>query len=305
MKRLIIAAALASAVPASPAFADVPYAVTPSGRTEAIFDMGVTDASDRIANGCADMGWTLINSTSTMVQCEAKLSTMQGLLSALLIGNQYSTPPKNYIRFNIAGLNGSSRVQATGWIETQMAFGQTRTEEMDGAHYHNNVMELFSALGGRFPGGTTFPNHAYLGASFQETNGNGLIVTEVEPQSPAGLGGIVAGDRIVRISKEKIKTSANLLDGLRKAVKNPSYDVEIMRGDSKQTMTLARDYRMVVVEPDPSTLPQLAVEEPMPTQQVLPLSAADELAKFAKLRDDGIISESEFETQKVRLLTGG
>ena len=33
-----------------------------------------------------------------------------------------------------------------------------------------------------------------------------------------------------------------------------------------------------------------------------PSSAADELAKFAKLRDDGVISNEEFEAKKAQLL---
>ena len=40
-----------------------------------------------------------------------------------------------------------------------------------------------------------------------------------------------------------------------------------------------------------------------PNQQVAaPVSEADELAKFAKLRDDGIISPDEFEAKKKAIL---
>ena len=35
-----------------------------------------------------------------------------------------------------------------------------------------------------------------------------------------------------------------------------------------------------------------------------PASVADELAKLDRLRDDGTISEQEFQTQKARLLGG-
>lgn len=40
------------------------------------------------------------------------------------------------------------------------------------------------------------------------------------------------------------------------------------------------------------------------TQQAAPASVADELAKLASLRDQGALTETEFEQQKVRLLKG-
>lgn len=303
MRKLILAP-LALAATATPAMADVPYAVTPSGRTEALFDLPVTATSDKIANGCADNGWQLISSTSTMVVCQMPVSTMQGILAALTMGNQYSTPPKSLIRFNIAGLSGGSRVQATGWMETQMAFGQTRTEEMNGAHYHNNVMALMTNLDGRFPPGTTFPNHAYFGTQFENAPNNaGVMITSVEDGSPAARAGIQSGDLLTKISKERIKHGGNLLDGMRHAVKADTFDVELVRAGSKMKLSLPREYRAEITG---QAMPELAPEPRTagPASAIVPLSPADELAKFAKLKADGVISEQEFVAQKKRLLGG-
>ena len=295
-------AALAIAVPAaSPALADEPYAVTPSGRTEAIFDLPVTATSDKIANGCADMGWSLINSTETLVVCEAKMSTMQSVLAALAMGNRYSTPPKQYLRFNIAGLGRSSRVQATGWMETQMAFGQVRTEEMTAANYHNNVMDLFQALGGRLPPGTVFPNHAYFGAGWEATaENNGVRVTEVVDSSPASAAGLQPGDVLTRLAKERIKTHGDILDGLRKAAKAETYEVEVQRAGKPIKLSFNRAYRAEVTGP---ALADLSPEAPASaTPAVMALSPADELAKFAKLHQDGVLSDEEFAATKAKLL---
>lgn len=301
MKKIIFAVGLATV--ASPALSDEPYALTPSGLTEAILDMPVVDASDRVANGCFDMGWTMVSSSNTTVVCEAQMGTLQSALSQLFLGNAYSTPPKQFIRFNLAGLGGSTRVQATGWIETQMAFGQTRTEEMSSSHYHNNVMSLFSALSGRYPPGTTFPNHAHLGASFEETGGEGLRITELAAGSPGEAAGLEVGDVITRLARERIKTGADILDGMRKAVKKPTYEIELNRGGEEKKIEVARAYRTAVVAPDPADLPQPKPEQaPSIAQTVTPLSAADELAKFATLKDQGVITEEEFEQQKARLL---
>lgn len=302
-RHIFLAVTLAAAIPAAPAYADVPYAVTPSGRTEAIFDLAVVDTSDRIANGCANVGWTLVNSTPTMVVCQIQMSTMQSVLTALAIGNSYSTPPKHYLRFNIAGLNQRSRVQATGWIETQMAFGQTRTGEMTAAHYHNNVMGFFQGLGGHLPPGTSFPNHAYIGSNFEATSNNqGVRVAAIEPESPAQKAGLQPGDILVRLAKEKIKSGDDILDGLRKASKDPSYEVEILRNGKTVKVAMGREYRRPISEADLPELP--APPQPQQLQAVAALSQADELAKFAKLRDDGVISSEEFEKMKAKILGG-
>ena len=68
---------------ATPALADEPFAVTPSGATEAYFDMGITETSDMLANKCVDLGWTMLSSTDTTVVCEVPVSFGNRLLSAL------------------------------------------------------------------------------------------------------------------------------------------------------------------------------------------------------------------------------
>lgn len=302
MRHVVWAIAAAVACGATSARADEPYAVTPSGRTEAVFDLAVVATSDRIANGCGDLGWTLVSSTSTMVVCEAQMNTLQSVLATLAIGNQYSTPPKQYLRFNIAGLQSGSRVQATGWIETQMAFGQVRSEEMSSSNYHNNVMDFFRAVGGQFPAGTTFPNHAYFGSAFEPAEeSKGLRLTEIEANSPADLGGLQRGDVLTRLARERIKSSGDLLDGLRKAAKEPQYEVEIERNGQPMKVTLSRVFRPAAEGPILADAP--ADPGPALVQSVAAPSVADELAKFAKLRDDGIITADEFEAQKAKLLS--
>lgn len=300
MKKYVVAAAVVCV--AAPALADEPYAVTPSGLTEAFLDIGVTDASDKVANGCFDLGWTMVSSNSTTVVCEAKMNTLQSALTQAFLGNAYSTPPKQYIRFNLAGVGRSTRVQATGWVETQMAFGQTRSEEMTSSHYHNNVMGLFRSIGGRFPPGTVFPNHAYFGSGFDETGGQGLRIREIAEGSPADRAGLQEGDIITRLARERIKTYNDLLDGLHKASRNDSYEVEIVRAGEKIKIPMQREFALAVSEPDLSHLPDPdQTNAPIVAAQA-PLSIADELAKFAKLRDDGIITEEEFAEQKAILL---
>ncbi|WP_146027640.1 SHOCT domain-containing protein, partial [Stenotrophomonas bentonitica] len=69
-------------------------------------------------------------------------------------------------------------------------------------------------------------------------------------------------------------------------------------GDSL-TFTVERDYR-------PTTTQVVnAVEEPAdaPVPIAKPLSVADELAKLLKLKEQGVLTQAEFDAQKSKLLS--
>lgn len=301
MRSFTIAAAAAMVV-ATPALADEPYAVTPSGGTEAFYAMGVTDASDMLANRCLDAGWQMVSSTDTVVVCEVPMSFGSQLLSAL-VAPRYSTPPRQYIRFNLAGIEGNTRVQASSWQETQTAFGQNQRTDLASDNYHNTVMTFFEGTGGAFPQGTIFPNHAQGGFRYEavETPDKGLRLTELTEGGAFDEAGLRVGDLVLRIAGERTKDYTDILDALHRAAKEPTYPVEFLRAGSKQKLDVARTYR-----PEITTRlePMMAKAEATGgnTTIVQAASVADELAKFAKLRDDGIISEEEFEAQKAKLL---
>lgn len=301
--RLFLLTAALSLLP-SKLLADEPYALTPSGATEDLFDLPVTDTSDAIVNGCIDAGQTVISSTSTVVVCEFYFRTTESVLGALLLGNSYSTPPRSFVRFNAAELQGSTRVTANAWLETQMAFGQVRKQDLGSNHFHNDVMAFLAVAGGRFPEGTEYPNHALIGLQWNvvEKPQKGLQVTEVIDGSAAFEGGLQVGDVVTRIARERTKDGSDVLDGLHKAIKKETYEVEFYRDGDKMSAELPRRFRETEVAPEPQFVEVIEEPEPTVTQVIAPISIADELTKFAQLRDDGIISEEEFEAQKAKLL---
>jgi hypothetical protein len=166
MQRITAMIVCAAAVSATPAMADEPYAVPPSGMTETYFPMRVVDASDHLANKCLDAGWTMVSSTETVVVCEVLMSFGSRLLSALA-APRYATPPRQYFRFNLAGMRGNTRVQATAWQETQTAFGQNQRTDLVSDNNHNSVMNFFETVDGIYPPGTQFPNHARAGFGYE------------------------------------------------------------------------------------------------------------------------------------------
>lgn len=297
-----IAVAIALLVASAPASADEYFAVTPSGATEVLFPDTADKTVGVLTSRCIDARWTVISSSNTEVVCEAPMNFGQTLLGQLAMGNSYSTPPRRFFRFNLANLNGVSRVQASGWMELQMAFGQIRRTDFTGPEFHNSIIGFLASAGGQLPVGTTFPNHVLLGidgALSKIGKEGGFAVTKVVEEYPAAKGGVKVGDRIVKIAGKKFKSDDEYLDATAKAAKTPTYQIEVIRDSKITKLTLERDFRPSVSEPimpkpQPVVEPQIAYAPPM--------SVADELAKLVKLKADGILSDDEFQAQKAKLL---
>ncbi len=125
---------------------------TASGKAEAIFaNKTPQDVSGLIASRCADRGLSITESTSSLVICEGKLNFGQSFVTQLALGNEYSTPPQMFVRFNLFAVGSDSRVQATQWVETTMAFGQRRTMEITNRRSLRGIEDMLVSLGGKEP----------------------------------------------------------------------------------------------------------------------------------------------------------
>lgn len=108
-------AALAAALfVSSSAVADEFFAVTPSGATEMLFAELLNEVVGKLSTKCIDAGWSVTSSTTSEVVCKAPLNFGQSMVGRLLMGNSYSTPPRRFFKYNVATVNGVSRVQASG-----------------------------------------------------------------------------------------------------------------------------------------------------------------------------------------------
>lgn len=281
--------------------ADEFFAVTPSGAAEVLFPDLPEIVVGALTSKCIDVRWTVISSSPTEVVCEAPMNFGQTLLGQLAMGNSYSTPPRRFFRFNLAKLNGISRVQASGWMELQMAFGQMRRTDFTGPEFHNSILGFLSAAGGKLPVGTTFPNHVLMGVDGAlSMNGKegGFDVTKIFPDMPAAKGGVAVGDRIVKIAGKRFKSDDDYLDATAKAARSPTYEIEAIRAGKVIKLKMERAFRPSYTEETvPNTQPSSVA-----AVSSAPVSIADELAKLAKLKSDGILSEEEFQSQKLKLL---
>ena len=123
-------AALAAACAATPVHTAA--VSTESGRPDAIFlNTSSADAIGLLSSACMDAGLRVVSSNELSVTCEAEMGATQSVLTQVAIGNSYSTPPRQFIRLTTAQISDDVRVQASSWVETQMAFGQIRREPTD------------------------------------------------------------------------------------------------------------------------------------------------------------------------------
>ena len=285
----------------SPAFANKPFAVTPSGKPEMNFSGSAVETSSALANKCMDASWSVVKSSPQEVVCEAPLTAGRSMVTQMLLGNSYSTPPRRFFRFNIAESGGISRVQSSGWVETQMPFGQVQRVDFDNAEFHNSIMSFLGSAGGKPPIGTTFPNHVVMGVevdNVQNGKSRALRVKNVMPNLPAERAGILAGDLIVKIAGRDFKNDGEYFEAIEKAAKSTTFKMDIVRNTEKLSVTLDREFR-------PGTT-DTAIAKMAPTppdQPSRPNSVADELSKLLMLKQQGALTEAEFEAQKTKLLS--
>ncbi|WP_245648797.1 PDZ domain-containing protein [Sphingomonas sanxanigenens] len=304
MRKFLIATAFAAALTSVPARADEFFAVTPSGATEMIFAEPPSEVVGKLSAKCIDMGWSIASSTANDVICEAPMNFGQSLMGQLLMGNSYSTPPRRFFKYSVASVNNVSRVQASGWMELQMAFGQMRRTDFAGAPFHNSAMNILGSMGGKPPVGTTFPNHVVLGLQLDPV-ANGkytqMRVTSVTDDSAAAKAGVQVGDVINSIAQKRFKDGDDLLDATAKAAKTPVYQIEVMRAGKAVKLDVARVFRAAYTETvTPAVVAPMAVSI---VNAASTLSVADEIEKLAKLKDSGLITQTEFDQQKAKLLS--
>ena len=111
------------------------------------FPKAVSNVSERIAGLCFDRNSTVIEQTPTHVLCSRSIDGLQSAVAQVLIGNSYSTPLVLKFRFAIVRSEQYTRVQASQWIETQMAFGQIRAVPLDGRKHVENILGLLEGIG--------------------------------------------------------------------------------------------------------------------------------------------------------------
>jgi len=137
---------------AAMALASIPSMAAAKPPVIAYFDMPSEDVVSRLARACVDREVMVTQQSTTTVQCEQEVSGFKGMLAQVLIGNSYSTTPNQVIRFSISKSETFTIVQASAWMETQMAFGQVRRAPLDSKKNRRGIFDYL-----RSAGGTSYP----------------------------------------------------------------------------------------------------------------------------------------------------
>lgn len=123
---------------------------TSSGYPEGVFLNSNVDAvRSKIIDGCSSKGNLVQEATGNQVICGKTLEGGEAVLGRLIVGNSYSTTPENKVRFIIYQLGADVKVTAQQWLESQMAFGQTRKEELNDNKQKNRIQQFLFSLGAK------------------------------------------------------------------------------------------------------------------------------------------------------------
>ncbi len=210
-----VAAAVAVCL-AQPTSAREKDAVTPSGRAEMVFAYTpISDAVTAVGSKCMDRGWMITQQTSNQVVCEIPLGMWQSAFTQLLIGNQYSSDPKSFVRVSLAQTGEHTRVQTQVWAETQMAFGQMQHHQYQDDGTYNNMLGFLAEAGAQMPVGTTFPSTPHLGIDGENTTWQdgrrtqfGYRVTRIHPNTFAQTAGFQVGDVVGKVNNRTMRDQA-------------------------------------------------------------------------------------------------
>lgn len=128
-----------------------------------------------IVNMCAEHEAVVTEQDAYHVICSRQDNSLKGSLAQALIGNSYSTTPELKVRLSLVRQGANTKVIASQWIETVMAFGQVRTSPVTGVKQTAALRDALRSAGGDEVAPST-------GAAF--TKDNPLIIQTPAPLAP-------------------------------------------------------------------------------------------------------------------------
>ena len=134
------ALALAMVVAAAPAAAQ-------EGPVVVWFDQPAPEVSDKLALLCSNRQATVVEQDDRHVLCQREVTGARGILGQALLGNSASTSPQLMVRFSILRDGKASRVQASQYVELQMAGGQTRRTDLKDRKQRVQLEETLIGVG--------------------------------------------------------------------------------------------------------------------------------------------------------------
>lgn len=111
------------------------------------FQEAPADVSGRIASACAERGMLVVSATPNQVRCEVQMDAGAQVVAQMLVGNSYSTTPRNIVQFTLFQSGAQTGVQVIQWIESTTAFGQTNQEIVTNADSRARLRQFLLGIG--------------------------------------------------------------------------------------------------------------------------------------------------------------
>lgn len=101
------------------------------------------DAKNKLIDLCLNRGLQIQELGSQTLICWKNIEGTRGIITQLIVGNSYSTPPIQKMQFSLTKKGKDVKIEGTRlWIETQMAFGQIRQQDQDSLELQNMLNYL-------------------------------------------------------------------------------------------------------------------------------------------------------------------
>jgi len=99
-----------------------------SGQPEMTFENSrIKEVKNHVIDECLNKNMEFDVGSERSLICWGPLRGPGAVATQLIIGNSYSTAPVGKISFAFTQRQDDVQVKASSWVETQMAFGQTRS----------------------------------------------------------------------------------------------------------------------------------------------------------------------------------
>jgi len=121
---------------------------TSSRHPEGLFrNADIENVRNKIIEACSLKGVMILEASDNQVVCGKELSGWNAVLARMAVGNSYSSTPQQKVRFVLYQSGVDTKVVAYQWLETQMAFGQVRKQELNSNNQSNDIQKLLFSLG--------------------------------------------------------------------------------------------------------------------------------------------------------------
>ncbi len=120
---------------------------SPSGMpTVTLTNISVSKAKSKVIDSCIESGFKIKEQNNSVV-CWNKMEGLEGAFAKMLVGNSYSTDPTANRQIVLTQKGKNVRlVGSRMWMESQMAFGQVRQEDLDSNQQLNEFQSFLESI---------------------------------------------------------------------------------------------------------------------------------------------------------------